>query len=91
MPVSTGRVMSTGKRGDDWPQRIYSAASQAMIAGATVEWQRLLPWQGRHMVLPNYPWQRESYWHAANSGIDRSARPQARAPAARLSQSTRPS
>jgi phthiocerol/phenolphthiocerol synthesis type-I polyketide synthase C len=58
-----GRVMSTGKRGDDWPQRIYSAASQAMIAGATVEWQRLLPWQGRHMVLPNYPWQRESYWH----------------------------
>jgi acyl transferase domain-containing protein/NADPH:quinone reductase-like Zn-dependent oxidoreductase/acyl carrier protein len=62
-----GRVMSTGRRGDDWPQRIYSAASQAMIAGATAEWQRLLPWQGRHMALPNYPWQRESYWHGQTS------------------------
>jgi phthiocerol/phenolphthiocerol synthesis type-I polyketide synthase C len=59
----TGRVMSTGTRGDDSPQRIYSAANQALIAGATVEWQRLLPWPGRHVELPNYPWQRESYWH----------------------------
>ena len=60
----TGRVMTTGTRGDDSAQRIYSGASQALIAGATVEWKRLLPWQGRYVRLPNYPWQRERYWHA---------------------------
>ena len=62
-----GRVISTGVRDDDSPQRIYSGASQALIAGATVDWQRLLPWQGRHVRLPNYPWQRESHWHAVTS------------------------
>jgi phthiocerol/phenolphthiocerol synthesis type-I polyketide synthase C len=59
-----GLVITTGTRGDDSPQRIYSGASQAVIAGATVDWQRLLPWQGRSIRLPNYPWQRERYWHA---------------------------
>ena len=59
-----GRVLATGTRGDDAPHRIYSAASQALISGASVDWQRLLPWQGRHLRLPNYPWQREPYWHA---------------------------
>lgn len=58
----SGRVIATGKRGDDSPQRIHAAASQAMIAGARVDWQRLLPWRGRHVRLPNYPWQREAYW-----------------------------
>jgi phthiocerol/phenolphthiocerol synthesis type-I polyketide synthase C len=60
----TGLVMTTGTRGDDSPQRIYSGANQALIAGATIDWQRLLPWQGRPVRLPNYPWQRERYWHA---------------------------
>jgi phthiocerol/phenolphthiocerol synthesis type-I polyketide synthase C len=63
----TGRVISTGIRGDDSPARIYSAASQALIAGATVDWQRLLPWPGRHARLPNYPWQRERHWHTVTS------------------------
>ena len=59
-----GLVITTGTRGDDSPQRIYSGANQAVIAGATVDWQRLLPWRGRSVRLPNYPWQRERYWHA---------------------------
>jgi acyl transferase domain-containing protein/NADPH:quinone reductase-like Zn-dependent oxidoreductase/acyl carrier protein len=58
-----GRVIATGLRGDDSPQRIYSASSQALVAGATVDWKGLLPWQGRHLRLPNYPWQREKHWH----------------------------
>ncbi|HXN10836.1 MAG TPA: acyltransferase domain-containing protein, partial [Steroidobacteraceae bacterium] len=62
-----GRVISTGLRGDDSPHRIYSGASQALIAGATIDWQRLLPWQGRHLRLPNYPWQREAHWHTVTS------------------------
>ena len=62
-----GRVIPTGRRGDDSPQRIYAAASHAMIAGATVDWQRLLPWRGRDVRLPNYPWQKEPYWHPVTS------------------------
>jgi phthiocerol/phenolphthiocerol synthesis type-I polyketide synthase C len=60
----TGTVITTGTRGDDSPQRVYLGANQALIAGATIDWQRLLPWQGRPIRLPNYPWQRERYWHA---------------------------
>jgi acyl transferase domain-containing protein/NADPH:quinone reductase-like Zn-dependent oxidoreductase/NADP-dependent 3-hydroxy acid dehydrogenase YdfG/acyl carrier protein len=59
-----GRVIATGVRGDDSAPRIYSAANQAIIAGAAVDWQRLMPWQGRPVRLPNYPWQREAHWHA---------------------------
>ena len=59
----TGRVMTTGARGDDSPKRIYSGANQALIAGASMDWQRLLPWRGRYVRLPNYPWQREPHWH----------------------------
>jgi acyl transferase domain-containing protein/NADPH:quinone reductase-like Zn-dependent oxidoreductase/acyl carrier protein len=61
-----GRVIATGTRGDDAPRRIYSAAAQAMIAGAAVNWQSLLPWQGRYVALPNYAWQRESHWHTVS-------------------------
>ncbi len=67
-----GRVIATGTRGDDAPGRIYSAGSQALIAGAAIKWQSLLPWQGRHIELPNYPWQRDVHWYtptAAASGI----------------------
>jgi phthiocerol/phenolphthiocerol synthesis type-I polyketide synthase C len=63
----SGRVLGTGTRGDDSPPRIYSGANQAVIAGATVEWRHVLPWQGRHVRLPNYPWQRESHWHAVTT------------------------
>jgi acyl transferase domain-containing protein/NADPH:quinone reductase-like Zn-dependent oxidoreductase/acyl carrier protein len=63
----SGRVIATGLRNDDSPQRIYSSASQALIAGSTVDWQRLLPWRGRNIRLPNYPWQREAYWHPVTS------------------------
>jgi acyl transferase domain-containing protein/NADPH:quinone reductase-like Zn-dependent oxidoreductase/NAD(P)-dependent dehydrogenase (short-subunit alcohol dehydrogenase family)/acyl carrier protein len=63
----TGRVMTTGARGDDSPQRIYSGANQALIAGASMDWQRLLPWRGRYVRLPNYPWQREPHWHVTTS------------------------
>jgi acyl transferase domain-containing protein/NADPH:quinone reductase-like Zn-dependent oxidoreductase/NADP-dependent 3-hydroxy acid dehydrogenase YdfG/acyl carrier protein len=61
-----GRVITTGARSDDAPRRIYSAAAQALIAGAQVNWQGLLPWQGRFIALPNYPWQRERHWHSVS-------------------------
>jgi acyl transferase domain-containing protein/NADPH:quinone reductase-like Zn-dependent oxidoreductase/acyl carrier protein len=64
---SVGRVIVTGMRADNSPQRIFAAASQTMLAGARVDWQRLFPWRGRPIQLPNYPWQRERYWHSVTS------------------------
>ena len=58
-----GRVITTGARNDDGVPRIDSAAGQAVVAGARMEWQRMLPWRGRHVRLPNYPWQRMRHWH----------------------------
>ena len=60
----SGRVITTCARGDDTAQRVYSGANQALIAGAAMDWHRLLPWRGRHVRLPNYPWQREDHWLA---------------------------
>jgi phthiocerol/phenolphthiocerol synthesis type-I polyketide synthase C len=62
-----GRVIGTGQRGDDSPARVYSAGGQALIAGARIDWHRLLPWKGREVRLPNYPWQREAFWHQVTS------------------------
>jgi acyl transferase domain-containing protein/NADPH:quinone reductase-like Zn-dependent oxidoreductase/NADP-dependent 3-hydroxy acid dehydrogenase YdfG/acyl carrier protein len=62
-----GRVMATGARGDDSPKRIFSGANQALIAGAAMDWKCLLPWRGRFMQLPNYPWQKEDHWHTVTS------------------------
>jgi phthiocerol/phenolphthiocerol synthesis type-I polyketide synthase C len=58
----TGSVIPTIARGHAEPGRIWSAASRAMIEGASVDWTTLLPWRGRFTPLPNYPWQRERHW-----------------------------
>ena len=58
-----GRIIPTVARGDDTPQRVWGACSQAMIAGASIDWQSLFPLQGKFFQLPNYPWQRERHWH----------------------------
>jgi len=62
-----GRVMTTGARGDDSAQRIFSGANQALIAGAAMDWASLLPWRGRFTRLPNYPWQKEDHWHTVTA------------------------
>lgn len=62
-----GRVITTGIRGDDDPQRIWEAAGQVILSGATVAWQALFPRKGSFVELPNYPWQRERHWHAVTA------------------------
>lgn len=59
-----GLVLATATRGEDDPDRIYDAAGQAILTGAAVDWNALLPNRGDHASLPSYPWQRERYWHA---------------------------
>ena len=62
-----GRVIATVMRDDDPPQRIAEAASQAMLAGGSVDWQVFFPRPGRFVELPNYAWQRERHWHPVTS------------------------
>ncbi len=61
--ATEGRIIPTVIRGDDAPQRILGACSQAVIAGASIDWQQMFSWPGRFVQLPNYPWQRERHWH----------------------------
>lgn len=58
-----GRVIPTVKRGDDDPRRIRDASVGAMIAGSPVDWSRFFSGPYPFLPLPNYPWQRERYWH----------------------------
>ncbi len=62
-----GRVITTLTRNDGTPPRVWSAANQALIAGCAINWAHLLPWRGRFVNLPNYPWQRETHWHPTTS------------------------
>jgi phthiocerol/phenolphthiocerol synthesis type-I polyketide synthase C len=58
-----GRVIGTVRPADDSPQSVWSAASQAIIAGCDPDWQQFFPQPGRFVQLPSYPWQRERHWH----------------------------
>lgn len=58
-----GRVIATLKRGDDDPQRVREISDQAVIAGIPLDWSDSLPQACHYHPLPNYPWQRERYWH----------------------------
>ena len=62
-----GRFIPTIFRGDDAPQRVWTACSQAMICGASKGWQTVFAWTGRLVQLPNYAWQRERYEQPASA------------------------
>ncbi|CAM4229302.1 SDR family NAD(P)-dependent oxidoreductase [Bordetella muralis] len=62
-----GRVLLTASRGNDDPARIHDTAGQAILSGAQTDWQDLFPWEGRHIIMPAYPWQRERYWHPTSA------------------------
>jgi len=62
-----GRVIATVNRDDDQPQRVWSAANQAVITGANIDWAQIFPSSASFTHLPNYPWQRERHWVQATS------------------------
>ncbi len=62
-----GRIISTATNGHDTPQRVGGACSQALIAGADMDWRHCFPTPGKFIQLPNYPWQREHHWHPVTS------------------------
>jgi len=62
-----GRILPTLRRQDDGVQRIMEAASRAHLIVEPPLWQIFFPHPGRHIRLPNYPWQRERHWHPRTS------------------------
>ncbi len=63
----SGRAIATLTRGDDSPERVWSAAARAILAGVPANLACFFPEQGRFAELPNYPWQRERHWQDATA------------------------
>lgn len=62
-----GRALSTLRRDDDGLSRIRDTALRVLLLKDKPELSRFLPVRGRHVRLPNYPWQKERHWHGRTS------------------------
>ncbi len=62
-----GRVLATLKKEDDGPDRVLECAWRACLAGAPFRLEAHFPTPRLNVRLPNYPWQRERFWHAQTS------------------------
>ncbi len=62
-----GRVFATLRRNRGETDRIQNSAWQAMTAGAAIAWERVFPFPGQFVPLPNYPWQKEPLWLSSTS------------------------
>lgn len=61
------RVLPTLRREDDGLARIEEAALRIHLLAETPQLDVFFPEPGRHVRLPNYPWQRERHWHPRTS------------------------
>ncbi len=57
------RILSTLTRHNDTPKQLLKTVNQSILAGATIQWSNTFKKPSQTLQLPNYPWQRESYWH----------------------------
>lgn len=62
-----GRILPTLRRNDDGLARIQEVVLRACLLGAEPQREKYFPRIGRPVRLPNYPWQRERYWHPTTS------------------------
>lgn len=62
-----GRVLPTlRKEADSW-NHIVETALRAHLLADQLNLDAYFPQLGRHVQLPNYPWQRERHWHPSTS------------------------
>ncbi|WP_240687244.1 type I polyketide synthase [Amycolatopsis suaedae] len=65
-PVVTPGIDATSvgslRRGDGSPRRFLTSVAEAHVAGATVDWRRLLDGTGNRVDLPTYAFQHQRYW-----------------------------
>ncbi|HEU5229536.1 MAG TPA: type I polyketide synthase, partial [Ktedonobacteraceae bacterium] len=67
-----GFVQASLWRGEDGRAAMLTALGNLYTLGCKINWAALYPAGGRHVSLPNYPWQRQHCW---NAHIDRSHLP----------------
>ncbi|SES41701.1 type I polyketide synthase [Lentzea albida] len=58
---STAAVLGTLRHDDDTPQRLLTSLAEAFVAGAGVDWRRVVP-SGRLVDLPPYAFQHQRFW-----------------------------
>ncbi len=63
----TGRVLPTLRNDDDSLARLEEAALRIHLVLEPHGLNAFFPHPGRHIRLPNYPWQRERHWHPRSS------------------------
>jgi acyl transferase domain-containing protein/NADP-dependent 3-hydroxy acid dehydrogenase YdfG/acyl carrier protein len=62
-----GRVLPTLRKNDDGWARLQEAALRMLLLANQPDLSIHFPEPGRHVCLPNYPWQRECHWHPVTS------------------------
>lgn len=62
-----GRVLPTLRKEADGLSVIAETALRAHLLGEKQSLRHFFPQPGRHVRLPNYPWQRERHWHPRTS------------------------
>lgn len=62
-----GRVLPTLRRNDGGARRVAEAALRAHLLVDNPNFTFFFPRPGRRVRLPNYPWQRERFWHPQTS------------------------
>ena len=62
-----GRVLPTLRKNDDGWVRVQEATQRVRLLAGKPTLAACFPVPGRHVSLPNYPWQRERHWHPVTS------------------------
>ena len=62
-----GRVLPSLRKDDDGIQRLQEAVLCIHLLAEIPRLDVYFPVPGRHVRLPNYPWQRERHWHSVTS------------------------
>ncbi|MBQ3059742.1 MAG: SDR family NAD(P)-dependent oxidoreductase [Desulfovibrio sp.] len=63
----TGRSYGSLMRGDDKAERLTELAVRLHAVSEQTDLQKLFPYQGAHVDLPHYPWQRSRCWYPRTS------------------------
>ncbi|MEZ0369155.1 MAG: SDR family NAD(P)-dependent oxidoreductase, partial [Candidatus Sericytochromatia bacterium] len=58
------RTVASLRRDQPEVRTLHQSLLQAYLAGAQPRWEKLAPTAGKVLVLPSYPWQRQSCWLA---------------------------
>jgi acyl transferase domain-containing protein/acyl carrier protein len=58
------------RRGEGGPARFWASVSEAWTRGVSVDWEAVFDGTGaRHVALPTYPFQHQSYWPQAADAV----------------------